>query len=449
MEYESIKRLGLDHYNFDMLKSYEVYDSAHNNHTIYLFLNKDSDIKCPVCNSTFIKVKGTKNTKIKFSCAFENNITIQLHRRVYICTDCNRSFVQKNPIITEGKNISIQKDMKILGALRDKTKTYSAIAQEFDVSVTYVVNLFDKKVDLKRLNFPTVLCIDEVYSRRLTKTSYCCVLYSPQWKKVIDVLDSRRQQNLIDYFANIPLTEKSKIKFISMDMWETYRRIAKLCLPNALICVDSFHVIQHLNNCFGKLRIAIMNKYSHLKYEGSNYYWLFKKYHRFLLTDMSRLPDGPIKVNHSNMYLYKEQIVKYMLDLSPELKLAYELKEEYRNFNSSATVENANEWLNELIHKFKLSKIQEYNQFWKLLQNWHDEIVNSFNRVNGFRISNGPMERLNRDIKTIFGLSFGSTNFIRVRNRILFCLNNDAPVLGYRKTTTNKRAGKPRGNYTK
>lgn len=449
MDYTSIKRLGLDHYNFDMSKSYEVYDSTHNNHIICLYLIKDSNIKCPQCDSTFIYVKGTRKSNLKYSTAIENNITIELHRRVYICSNCNRSFVQKNPISSEGKTISIQKDLKILEALRDKTKTYSAIAKEYDVSPTYVVNLFDRKVDLKRLNLPTVLCIDEVYSRRLTKTSYCCVLYSPQWKKVIDILDSRRQDSLIEYFAHVPLKEKSNVRFISMDMWETYRRIAKLCLPEALICVDSFHVIQHLNHCFSKLRINIMNKYQHLKYENSNYYWLFKKYHKFLLIDPSKLPDTPIKVNHSNMYLYKDQIIKYMLELSPELELAYELKEEYRTFNSIATIDNAREWLDELIVKFKESRIKEYIPFWKLLQNWKEEIINSFNRVNGHRISNGPMERLNRDIKTIFGLSFGSTNFTRVRNRIIYCLNEDAPFLGWRKKETNKRVGKERGKYNK
>lgn len=61
-----------------------------------------------------------------------------------------------------------------------------------------------------------------------------------------------------------------------MDMWETYRRPVKLCLPEALICGGSIHVIKQLNHCFTKLRIAIMNRYQHLKNENSNYYWLFK-----------------------------------------------------------------------------------------------------------------------------------------------------------------------------
>ena len=59
------------------------------------------------------------------------------------------------------------------------------------------------------------------------------------------------------------------------------------------------------------------------------------------------------------------------------------------------------------------------------------------------------MERVNRDIKTIFSISFGSTNFTRVRNRIMFSINDSSPILYTRKNTSNKKKGKPRGPYKK
>ena len=110
---------------------------------------------------------------------------------------------------------------------------------------------------------------------------------------------------------------------------------------------------------------------------------------------------------------------------------------------------NAEEKLDELIHKFRNAKINEYVPFWSMLLNWKTEIINSFNRYNGKRISNGPMERVNRDIKTIFRMAFGSTNFFRMRNRIMYCLNDNAPILYTRKKYTNKRTFKKRGNYRK
>ena len=50
------------------------------------------------------------------------------------------------------------------------------------------------------------------------------------------------------------------------------------------------------------------------------------------------------------------------------------------------------------------------------------------------------MERVNRDIKTIFEISFGSTNFTRVRNRVIFSINDSSPILYHRKSSSNKKS---------
>jgi transposase len=433
MTYESLKMFGLDHIGVDENKSYSSYDPNTLNHTIYLYLLKDINLKCPYCTSSNISVKGTRKNNIRYSYGEFKNIMVVLHRRTYYCGDCSKSFSQRNPISINNSVVSLSKELAIVNALKDKTKTFSFVANEFNVSVTYVQKLFDSWVELDRLQLPIVLCIDEVYAKKLTYKSYCCVLYSPQTRSIIDILPSRHKLKLIDYFAHISNAEKSRVKYISMDLWDSYRQMAKLCLPNAIICADSFHVIKHLCDCFKKIRIKVMRSMEGLKHEKHNYYWLFKKYNYFLMKDLIDLPEF-IKIRHSNMQISKYKVIDEMLNLSDELKAAYELKEEYRNFNSSATIDNAKEWLDELIIKFKSSRIPDYIPFWSLLQNWHDEIINSFNRINGHRISNGPMERVNRDIKTILGISFGCTNFNRVRNRIMFSLNPNSPILGTKKS---------------
>lgn len=444
IDYITLKRLGLDHYDIDKEKSFESYDQDTNNHTITLYLNKETVSKCPHCGSKNIKSRGSRMIKFKHSCITQKNIKINLYRHVYKCQDCEHYHTQKNPFIVEGHTNSLENDVLILNALRDYSKTYTAVAKEFEVSPTYVINLFDKKVDVKRGHLPPVLAIDEVYSKKITKTKYCCVLYAPHYKKVIDVLDSRWKINLIDYFAKIPTSEKEKVLFVSIDMYYTYRDVIRLCLPEACICVDSFHVIKQLNNCFQNVRIKIMKRYEHLKYCRDNYYWLLKKYPKFLLADISNLPNGYLRVSKNGLTMNKHQIIDYCLSIDPQLKLAYDLKEKYREFNLTADITNAEEKLDELILEFQNSKINEYIPFWKLLSNWKYEIINSFNKYNGKRISNGSMERINRSIKILYNISFGSTNFERIRNRIMFTLNEGTPILGVSKKTTNKRVGKKR-----
>lgn len=436
LDFELLKKSNIKADKIDLNKSFASFNSNTCNLIIELYLKKEESVKCPVCDSFNVHIKGSRSNQIKSTTLDSKNVIFNIQRRVYKC-ECGYSFTQDNPISYENRRISVQKEIMILNALRDKTKTYSSVAKEFDVSVSYVINLFDTKVDLKRLKFPPVLCIDEVYAKRLDKNSYCCVLFSPQWKKIIDVIDSRRKLDLIDYFFRISIEEKSKVKYVSMDLWDSYRDVIKKCLPKAKISTDPFHVVKNLVICFQKIRIKVMNRYKHLKQEGSNYYWLYKKFWKFLITDLSKLSEKPIKVPKSGMLMSKYGIVENMLSLDPTLAKTCELKEEYRNFVATASIDTAQVELDSLISKFKESRIKEYYPFIHIMEDWHDEIINSFHKINNHKITNGPMERVNRDIKTIFGISFGSTNFYRVRNRIMFSINEDSPILAWRKTNSN------------
>jgi transposase len=63
-----------------------------------------------------------------------------------------------------------------------------------------------------------------------------------------------------------------------------------------------------------------------------------------------------------------------------------------------------------------------------MLLNWKEEIMNSFIRVNQRRLSNGPIENINSQIKTIMKSANGYKEFYRLRNRIFYTLNRDTPI---------------------
>ena len=61
-----------------------------------------------------------------------------------------------------------------------------------------------------------------------------------------------------------------------------------------------------------------------------------------------------------------------------------------------------------------------------MLNNWHDEIINSLIVVNGKRLSNGIMESRNSIVKLIKKTGNGYVNFARFRNRCMYCMNKKA-----------------------
>lgn len=438
MDHESVKRLGLEYIrNLDVEASEEIYDPSTFNHTISVRLIKGEKVYCPKCGlaNRFI-IRGSKTQCFNHSSAIEDNLIIKLTRRVYKC-ECGAVFMEENPFTASKRKNTIQKEYKMLMALKNINKSYTDVAADFGVSVTTVMNTFDAKVDMHRQTLTHVLSVDEVYSKHFAYRHYCFVLYSPQLKKVLDVLNSRNKEDLCRYFGNIPQSERDKVQYFSMDLYEVYRQVAKLCFPKALICADHFHVIKNLVTCFNNGRVRIMKKYSHLKKSNDPFYWIFKNNWKLLLRDPANLSFKRRPVRNG-MMLDEHQIVDYMLKIDKELSDAYRLMNEYRDFNSVATIEMAESMLDKLIIEFHNSKFPEYSTFYKLLKNWRQEIINSFNTVNGFIISNGGIERVNRDIKTLIRHAYGFKNFKRIRNRIMFVINKDAPILGYRKEKNKK-----------
>lgn len=424
MDIESFKRLGLDWIsNVDLEDSDEIYTQSNNNHTIVLRFKKLVNYYCPYCGLlNCYKPRSILTQVINHSSNIENNITVKMKRRVYIC-ECGKTFRDPNPFTETKRKTSNQKIDKILTSLKDINKSFSDTAAEFNISVTSVQKIFDSNVDTPRLECTTVYCVDEVYAKHCGYNKYCFITYSPQLDKILDVLPSRNKEDLCGYFAKIPLDERKKVKYFSMDLYDVYKQVAELCFPNALVCADHFHVIKNLNDCFNSARIRIMKKYEHLKNRNDNYYWLYKKYWKKLLKASDKLGYTKFQVNRSGLLLDEHQIVDYMLKIDKDLKDAYELLNEYRAFNSTATADDAEESLNELINKFHDSPLDEYYKAYKMLKKWKKEIINSFNRVNGFIISNGGMERANRDIKTIIRHAYGYKNFDRLRKRIMYVKN--------------------------
>ena len=429
LDKESIYRLGLELYtSIDIESSEEIYDPKSNNHIILLKLKKEKYIVCPNCGVVNdSKLRSSVKQLIKHSSALENNITLKLYRRIYKC-ECGYTFKENNPFTNNKNKLTFYKENKILLALKDINKTFKSIAKEFNVSKTTIINLFDSRVNFPRQKLTEVICVDEVYSKHCGYHKYCFIIYSPQLNKILDVLPSRHQEDLFDYFARIPIEERMSVKYFSMDLYEVYRRVAKIVFPKALICADHFHVIKNLTDFFNSARIRIMKKYEHLKGKNDNWYWLYKKYWKKLLQNPDKLGYKKFRVSRSGLYLDDHQIVDYMLSIDKDLKKGYDLLNEYRNFNSCATIYNAEKMLDELIIKFHNSSLPKFIKGYKLLKNWRTEIINSFNRINGSVISNGGMERANRDIKTIIRIGYGYSNFERLRNRIMYIKNEDATI---------------------
>ena len=125
-------------------------------------------------------------------------------------------------------------------------------------------------------------------------------------------------------------------------------------------------------------------------------------------------------------YINYRGIRELIFEAFPDIRIAYELKEDYILFNRTATLNNAEIELEKLIEAFKNCSIKEYKAFSSLLINWKKEIVNSFIVIEGKRINNSFIESRNRQIGSLIYNANGLSNFKRTRNRIMYCINKNA-----------------------
>jgi len=367
----------------------------------------------------------------------------------YICKECGKSFYQENHIAFSHQAISKYTIFMVLEALKKATNTFESVAKYLYISRQNVIDIFDQFVECNRMKpLPKVLSFDEVYiGSKIIKDKYSLVLLDFNNRKLVDILPSRHKYKLLSYFEKIPKSERDNVEYITMDMWETYRDIAKIRFPRALIAVDSFHIIKLINSKLDKVRTATMRKYDNgneLEYNSIEYYML-KKYSYYLIGDFdSLIPRFYCK--KLKRWVDKDDIMKYILESSETLRECYELSKKYREFNQSSNYENCSDDLDELIEKFAKCKSEGFKEIAVTLNNWKEEIKNSFIEIDDEtnsnklrRLSNGPIEGINSIIKKVFICGNGYTSFERFRNRCMYSINQDISIKGTpKKLNKNK-----------
>lgn len=383
---------------------------------------------CPVC-STPSRIHGYYTRKLMHSTLSNRKCVICYSQRRYICPECGTTFSEANPFIDSSERITYETKINVLKDLKHPEATYATVAQHYNLTPTKVTRIFDKHVDIPRKPLTRVISIDEHYFPNSDREGkYCCLLMDFVTGVILDVLPDRRKTYLDKYFSEIKsssmnyMANKSEldiVEYISIDMYEPYRDIAAIFFPRALVCADSFHVLKHLTDAFRKVVRRLMRETPDPKLR----YLLVKFHHVF---DHNKMLDNPPRYNKVwNRFMNYRVIMEILFAAFDELKTAYELKEYYINLNANTKPEDAPKAISEAIGLFESCGISEYEDFYKMLENWRKEIINSFTMVNGRRINNSHIESKNRIVDKLFFNANGFRNFDRARNRILYCLNAD------------------------
>lgn len=383
---------------------------------------------CPICH-TKCKIHGYYKRKLKHSTFANKPCIIYYEQRRYICLECCTTSCEQNPFIDTSERITYETKINVLNDLKHPEATYTSVANRYDLSPTKVIRIFDKHINIERKPLPRVLSIDEHYFPNSDhEGKYCCLLMDFETGVMVDIIPDRRKNSLMNYFSKIKLmtmnrntlkSELDNVQFVSIDMYDSYRDIAHIYFSKAKICADSFHVLKHLTDDFRKLRMRLARTTE----DPVLKYLLVKFRHVF---DHNKELDNEARYNRQLGYFVNYRGIRDMLfEAFEELKVAYELKEYYIRLNANISLNEASRAIDEAIYRFEACGVAEYDEFYRLLSNWREEIINSFTRIGCRRINNSFMESKNRIVGRLIFNANGFVNFKKARNRMLYCLNEN------------------------
>ena len=410
------------------IDSLDCIDDSNGNLTLTIkLLRKESDV-CPACDKPG-RIHGYNTKKLNHSIFANRKCIIIFKQRRYKCVDCDLTFSESNPFAKRNGKITHETKINVLKDLKRTNVTYNQVAGRYNITATEVQRIFDKHVNIEPHALPEALSIDEHYFPNSDYDGlYMFIMMDFRTGELIDIYPDRKKSYLISKFSAIKnrtyndkthTSELSRVKYISMDLNDYYRQVCKLYFPNAIICADEFHVIKNLNDYFDNVR-----KRCRRNCDSDLYIYLLTKFECVLSVDADL--DNIGKYNRKlGRYINYRGIRELIFEAFPDIRIAYELKEDYISFNRTATLNNAEIELEKLIEAFKNCSIKEYKAFSSLLINWEKEIVNSFIVIEGKRINNSFIESRNRQIGSLIYNANGLSNFKRTRNRIKYCINKN------------------------
>ncbi|TDW07794.1 transposase [Breznakia blatticola] len=437
---------------------------------IMITLSKEEQV-CPVCLNKTSKVKDYTKKKILHAAITHKACYIEYRARRYICPTCKKSFAEHNPFSYKNQKLSALTVSNVLADLKSSHETFTSVAKRYGISTATVTTLFDTHVQIARRRLPKYLTIDEVYAFKSDRSNYVCVLVDYLNKTTVDLLPSRKKQDLLLYFNQIPLEERKEVLLVGIDMWHTYRSVTKIAFPKAKCVLDKFHLIAEFHKRLDKLRIQIMKeiqppkawkKSSDIKkqcayHDRDKQYYLLKKFNWLLMKNDESIieidnkkwrlldPNIPKKKNRKlGRYCNYYDIREMILEIDQRLITALNLKYTLDTFYKEATLETAKTKLESLILDMSNSEIPGFVSFSHTLINWKNEIINSFQLIEKViqvkdketgkmkhvltrkRLNNGIIENRNKVIKQIKHNSNGFHNWERFRNRVLYAINDDS-----------------------
>jgi transposase len=334
---------------------------------------------CPECGSgsELFKGNGTRRQSLLDEPRGSLSVRLDLRRRSYSCRVCNKSRLVPLNCLAEGRRMTRRLELYI--RRKSLLRPFLEIAQETGVSPKTVREIFRehaKALELERtemLPTPRVLGLDGVYINSKERL----ILTDPERGLIIDMWPKVRAESVALALRGLP--DRERVEVVTIDMSNSLRLAVRQALPDAAIVIDRYHIQRMANEAVDRVR-------HRLRKEIKDNRGGIPMCHRKLL----RKHCGQLDSDD------REAMERYFR-LLPELKSAYETKEEFFAVWGAADSAGARARYEAWRESCPPEVLAEFRPLHATMKKWGEYIFNYFDH----RHTNAFTEASNRRIKDI------------------------------------------------
>ncbi len=363
--------------------------------------NTSSETICQKCGKKTELILHQNNFILIRDLPFgEYQVYLKVNRRLLQCSHCEKRFSEDLEFVRERRRHTKRFVNKIVeevlnSDIKNVAKRNDVSEQEIE---TFLKDLGRELVEEKprKLN---KLGIDEIAVVKGQK-NYYVVLVDLEKKKVIGLVEKRKEEKIIEYLKNWGEEILLNIKEVSIDLWKSYKSIAAQLMPQASVVVDRFHVMKQVTDELDAARRKIKRETEQIKNKSEK---------ETILNGLKNSKYVLLK-NQEDLNESEQEKLKELQGVAPILTEMHALKEELRNL-----FESCKDWGNGLLTIADwLKGVSKYfPKSFGTIKRWIGEVIAYFDE----RTTQGVVEGINNKLKLIKRRGYGFRNFENFRLR--------------------------------
>jgi transposase len=362
---------------------------------------REDEAECPHCGAKTGRIHSRRNQVKRDMRLWHKPVYLELSKRRFRCRVCGRVFSEPDPVCGMRRRTS-ERFRSYLGreALEQPVRH---VARKEGVGETLVRGCVTDEARrllgvAKTPEAPRVLGLDEFSIRR--GQVYDTAIVDLERKAVIGVVSGHRLQEVADFFSALSNADSARV--VVMDMHEPYRQAVALCLPQAKVVVDKFHVLSHVHRALDQVRTGVEPRRGQ---RGELYHARY-----LLLTAKERLTPP------------QRTTLRALLGRYPQLHRAWLFKEWFREWYRGTGRGAAEAALAQWEASVRDQGPAPFKALFPMLRLWREEILNYFD----YPYTNGFLEGKNNRIKVIKRTAYGYRNPQNFRQRIMLSNRQEA-----------------------